>query len=337
MLQAHAWGEFKRQLGWTPLRLVMWDPDLGDPRSNPAIAPRGTAQILAYPTPLGGRRLLYCPKGPWLHWSDPWELAVFFSGMERAARHHGDFLLRLEPEVLVGDDIGRDHLRDFAIKRARWELQYKSSWIVDLAPSEEDILAAMKPKTRYNIKYAARKGVTVSDETDSLPFGDFYALYQQTATRDAFPIRPYRYVAGAWQAMRDAGLGRLFVARYQGQMMAALVAYTLGTKCWYMYGASQTEGRNLMPAHVLQWEVMRWAKGQGATLYDMLAIPTAEHRQEGDPWWGLYRFKSGFGGYPLDTVGSLELAYNRPLTRAWRRIEPAYYRWHLAMHGDVYY
>lgn len=339
ILQSHAWGECKRGLGWQPLRLVMYDDTQATLPDGASLIPLGTAQVLSFATPLWGHPLLYCPKGPWLDWHDAWHAAIMLGAIEEYARRIGAFALRLEPEIDAADSTARAYLRDCGARSGVWQLQYQSSWVIDLRPDAPDdaLLADMKPKTRYNINLARRKGVRIDDETTTFPFSDFYALYQHTSQRDTFPIRPFTYVAGTWQAMRQAGHAHLFVARHNEEVLAALGAYVLGNKCWYMYGASRTEGRHLMPAPLLQWEVMRWARQRGATLYDMLAVPTPDNRQEGDPWWGLYRFKSGFGGRSLDTPGTLQISYNKTLSRLWRRLEPAYYRFHLLWHGDVYY
>ncbi len=111
--------------------------------------------------------------------------------------------------------------------------------------------------------------------------------------------------------MFAAGKAHLFLAQLNGDDLAGVMVYTLGSKMWYQYGASRSEGRNLMAANLLQWEVMRWGKRRGFTSYDMLAVPSPPHLQEDHPWWGLYRFKNGFGGHMLDTVGTSDLVYDR--------------------------
>jgi len=327
ILQAHAWGEFKRSQGWQPLRLLLED----------AGRPVGTAQLLSYRTPLAGRRLLFCPKGPWLPWGDPWPLAHFFAGLGKVADDMGAFLLRMEPEVAEDDLIARAHLRDFNVRRAPWELQYKTSWTIDLSLAEDELLKRMKPTHRRNIAKGARNGITVIEDNGPATRAGFYELLRETALRDGFPLRTRDYLMAAWDAMYAAGQAHLFLARHEGQDLAGIMVYTLGTKMWYQYGASRTEGRNLMPAPLLQWEVMRWARGQGITLYDMLAVPSPPHLDESHPWWGLYRFKNGFGGQMLDTVGTADVALHRRTARLWGHAEPAYRRWHIWAHGNDYY
>jgi lipid II:glycine glycyltransferase (peptidoglycan interpeptide bridge formation enzyme) len=298
----------------------------------------GTAQILLHPTPLAGRPLLFCPKGPWLPWDDPWPLAHFFAGLEQRARRLGAFLLRMEPEVTEDNALARAHLRDFAVSRAPWELQYKTSWIVDLRPDEDALLREMKPTHRRNINKGARNGIVVVEDNAPATRARFYELLRETAQRDGFPLRTRAYLWAAWETMLAAGHAHLFLARSRSsEDLAGLMVYTLGAKMWYQYGASRTEGRNLMPAPLLQWEVMRWGKQHGITSYDMLAVPSPPHLDESHPWWGLYRFKSGFGGHLLDTVGTSDLPYRPRLSRLWRRVEPPYRRWHIWSHGNDYY
>ena len=327
VLQSHAWGEFKRAQGWQPLRLVLEEDG----------QPRGTAQLLRYRTPLAGRSLLFAPKGPWLPWDDAWALAHFFAKIEELAGRYGAFLLRMEPEVLEEDLTGRAHLRDFGVRRAPWELQYKTSWVIDLEPDEEHLLAAMKPTHRRNITKGRRNGVEAIEDNSPAARSRFYDLLKETALRDGFPIRTRDYLFAAWEAMVTAGHAHLFMGRREGEDLAGIMVYILGHKMWYQYGASRTEGRNLMAAPLLQWEVMRWARARGVRSYDMLAVPSPPHLNEDHPWWGLYRFKNGFGGHMLDTVGTSDVALAPRTAALWRRMEPAYRRWHLWARDNDYY
>ena len=175
--------------------------------------------------------------------------------------------------------------------------------LVDLRHSEDELLSAMKSKWRYNVRLAERKGVEVHlGSVDDLSL--FYQMYRTTSARDEFVIRPFSYYADAWGTFVDAGLAQIFQARSQTETLAGLIVFHFGDRAWYMYGASTDRHRNLMPNHLLQWEAMRWARGQGYQFYDMWGAP--EVLDENDPMWGVYRFKEGFGGQFTSYLGAYD-------------------------------
>jgi lipid II:glycine glycyltransferase (peptidoglycan interpeptide bridge formation enzyme) len=326
-LQSYAWGTLKRRFGWRPFHFVLTDD---------GSVPRGVALALAYRTPLG-RDLLYCPKGPWVDWHDPRAVAALLDGLRAWGWRHGAFALRLEPPVAEGDDAARHLLRARGVERARWEMQYRTGWVVDLRGSEADLLAAMKPKTRYNIRLAERKGVAIVHDTSDESLRQFHELYLLTGRRDGFATRSAGYIIASCRAMVDAGRATVIWAEHDGRRLAAIVAYRFGEKAWYWLGASASEGRQLMPTYLAQWAGMRWARAHGCVRYDMTSVPASEHLREDDPFWGLYRFKSGFGGAAEELIGTCELPIDPLPRRAWTRIEPIYYRVYQKLRGDVYY
>jgi lipid II:glycine glycyltransferase (peptidoglycan interpeptide bridge formation enzyme) len=172
--------------------------------------------------------------------------------------------------------------------------------VVDLSGSEEEILARMKQKTRYNIRLATRKGVTVRPWND---LDGFHRMMQVTGARDGFGVHSPDYYRRAWEIFHPAGMAELLLAEYQGQPLAALMVFGRGKRAWYLYGASTNEERNRMPTYLLQWEAMRWAKTRGCETYDLWGVPDApperleaEFTTQRGGLWGVYRFKRGFGG-----------------------------------------
>ena len=130
----------------------------------------------------------------------------------------------------------------------------------------------MKPKWRYNIRLAERKGVTVREAApDDLP--EIQRLLAVTGERDGFGVHSPAYYARATDLFLPAGLAAWLVAEHEGRMLAAIAVFALGRMAWYMWGASGEEGRNLMPNHALQWAAMRWARARGCTIYDLWGIP----------------------------------------------------------------
>ena len=328
VLQSYAWGEFKRRFGWKPLRLVL--------ESEGEVA--GVEQFLAYNTlPVPGV-LMYCSKGPWLPWEDEEAVRAFFDGASAVAGRAGAHTLKIEPEVL-GRSV-KALLEDIGFHEARYALNFDTTVTVDLSPPEEELLARMRKSTRYGVRKAAREGVEVVEPEDfEAAWETFYGWMEDTAERKSgFTIRrPREYLHDMMRAMHDAGQGNLFLAVHEGKPLAGVFVFTFGEKYWFMHGASSTEKRSYNPNHLLQWEVMRWAKQRGIRYYDMVGIPKPEDRNEDDPYYGVYRFKIGFGGEVTDFLGCLDLPIKNARAKAWYRFEPAYYRLYYKLKGNVFY
>lgn len=330
VLQSYAWGEFKRRFGWRPLRLVL------ERRGEVA----GVGQFLAYDTiPVPGA-LVYCSKGPWLPWEDEEAVRAFFRGASEVTGRAGAHTLKIEPEVPEGRADVKAVLDDIGFHEARYALNFDTTVTVDLSPPEEELLARMRKSTRYGVRKAAREGVEVVEPDDfEGAWETFYGWMEDTAERkEGFTIRrPRGYLHDMMRTMHDAGQGHLFLAVHEGRPLAGVFIFTFGEKYWFMHGASSTEKRSYNPNHLLQWEVMRWARQRGIRYYDMVGIPKPENRNEDDPYYGVYRFKIGFGGEVTDFLGCLDLPIKPARAKAWYNLEPAYYRLYYKLKGNVFY
>jgi len=390
VLQTYAWGEFKKTQGWKPLRLALKD----------GARVVGVGQVLLRQPPGVPGVVAYCPKGPWIDWTNGAHVRTMLQGMERCVRRRGAFILKIESELpsgpgqptyaprsieeplhgLVtgvrrlrglareegraeaaaeGDDArvaearasilaaraaqaydgctpGRVAFTELGYVKSRWDMQFRTTMVIDLDRPPEAMLARMKSKWRYNVNLAQRRGVTVEQDDSPGARRLLHAMYERTARRQGFVMRHKSYFLGAWDAMVEAGYAHLFFACHGGRPLAALLAHTFGPKVWYHIGASEDEGRNVMPAHALQFHVMQWAQQHGMTYYDLVAIPNAETMSTHDSLWNLYVFKSGFGGRPVEWVGCLDKVLD-PRGHAWEAVEPAYYRLYRWRVRDILY
>jgi lipid II:glycine glycyltransferase (peptidoglycan interpeptide bridge formation enzyme) len=145
------------------------------------------------------------------------------------------------------------------------------------------------------------------DETDVQAW---YRLLQTTRERDQFGIHTLDYYLRAWHVFAPRQQGRLLLAEHEGQLLAGIFVGLFGSQAIYLYGASSNEQRHLMPNYLLQWEAIRWAKQQGASLYDFWGIPETD--DEAEAMSGVYRFKRGWGGRIVQFLGGYERVY-RPL------------------------
>lgn len=182
--------------------------------------------------------------------------------------------------------------------------------VIDLRLSEEQLLAALHQKTRYNIRLAERKGVTIRWGRSGRDGDTLTELLRATAVRQGIGIHP----ADHYRAMVDA-LGPaadIAVAEHRHQPLAAALLVRFGDTVTYLHGGSSDVHKELMATHLLQWASLRRAKLQGATSYDFFGITPAD-APPGHPWAGITRFKLGFGG----SVKSYPGAYNVVFQRSW--------------------
>jgi peptidoglycan pentaglycine glycine transferase (the first glycine) len=329
VLQSYQWGEFKRRLGWRPIRLVL-------EREGEVV---GLGQLLAYNTAPVPGVLIYCTKGPWLPWDDEEAVRAFFEGVRSVARREGAHTVKIEPEVPEQRKDVKALLEEVGFRKARYDLNLKTTLIVDLSLPEEAVLARMKSKTRYNVRLAARKDVEVVEPEFEEGWETFYEWMKATSERkEDYVLRRSRdYLHAVMRAMHDAGQGRLFFAEHEGTPLAGMYVFAFGEKYWYMYGASSNEKRNLKPNYLLQWEVMRWARRRGLTRYDMVGVPKSEDLDESSSLWSVYKFKEGFGGEISDSLGCYDLPVKRIRAAAWYKLEPVYYRLYYKLKNNVFY
>jgi len=284
LLQSWEWGAFREALGgWRAHRFLLLRGD----------EPAAGAQILV--RRVKGVPFLYAPRGPW--WRTEDDLRALLGRLRRARLPRGPFL-RVDPLLPEGE---AHLLAGLGFRRAPQQVQPRATIVVDLAPEPDDILAGFDRQVRYNARHAEKKGVTVIEGGAEL-MGEFWALLNSTASRKGFTERGvdyYQKFAGGFG--EDA---RVFLARHDGATIYGAVIAVFGPNAYYLYGASGGD-RSVKPSELTQYRAMLWAKGRGATRYDMWGVPT--HPTEDHPLYGTYHFKAGFGGHTELYAGAFDL------------------------------
>lgn len=318
-LQSWDWGEFQSSLGRKVMRFA------GD---------GSVAQILELPLPLG-KKYWFCPKGPVLgNEQDPPEADQpraetvdnsFIKELKEKAAKAGAVFLRIEPPenpTAKNDPLGVVEVRT---------INPSGTSIIDLGKSEDELLAAMHSKTRYNIRVAEKHAVIVERYVDASPVIDeVLRLFSETAARDKFNLHPLEYYK---KQLETFGEKKTFVpgvksphllaftAGLDGKMLAAAVIMFDKETVTYLHGASSNEMRNVMAPYALHWTVIKRAKERGYKKYDLWGI--SDDPKSG--WAGITRFKRGFGGADVFAPGTFDL----PVSRFWysvytlvRRVRP---------------
>ncbi len=303
--QCWEWGDLAPDLGGRAVRLAA----TCDGRMV------GAMQVFVNSLSLTGRTLLYVPRGPALDRPSAEVLGPLLDAARGLGMEEKAIGLRMEPNVPAGDAAWTGLLRSFGLSPMAPPAQPRSSWMLDITPDEDALLAGMKSKTRYNIRLAVRKGVEVGEAgPEDIP--EFYRLFEETATRDDFFIHSEDVYRRMFTLFWEAGRFALLFARHQGRLIAAITLLRFGDTCWYLQGASSNTDRNLMPTYPLQWEGIRWARSHGCREYDFRAVP--DLLREDQDMYGVYRFKEGFGGRQFTTLPTYGAAYHPLLFALWR-------------------
>lgn len=274
-LQSALWLSFKSSFGWKAFTFLFKDEPLN------VLVRRFR----------GGFSLAYLPYAPSEKYrNDMGEISLF---LKKKLPSNSVFIRYDLPWHTESEGFWPDAPCGF--RKAPADIQPPSTVLLDISLSEEELLKNMKPKTRYNIRLADKKGVVVSGcGVEKLSV--WYGLYEETAARDKISIHGFDYYKKLFELAdreKEADL-RLYLASAEGDVIAGIIVLFYGKEAVYLYGASCGRKRETMPAYALQWRAIRDAKKAGCSEYDFFGISPSEDPSH--PMYGLYRFKTGFGG-----------------------------------------
>ncbi len=345
-LQTFEWGQVKARYGWTPFYAVWTESQFSVISDQSSVSENCLAVclILKRAIPIRGfaarLSVLYCPKGPLLDWTNASLRQRVLDDLQSFAKKQGAIFLKMDPDVVLGmgipgadgavEERGGADLQSEVTRRG-WvyssdQIQFRNSALIDLRPTEDELLARMKQKTRYNVRLAEKKGVTVRVGTaDDLSM--LYKMYAETSVRDGFVIRDEGYYQTVWKIFMHSKVGTLegsqvskselsnlptcqpLIAEVDREPVAGLFLFMFAGRAYYVYGMSREVHREKMPTYLLQWEAMKRAKAAGCADYDLWGAP--ETFGESDSMWGVYRFKEGLGGRVVRTLGAWDYAPNK--------------------------
>ncbi len=286
-LQSEHWRKFQKAWG-RKTHMVNISGDDGKPVAF--------ANVIEHTLPLAGK-YFYVPRGPIQVKSEKLKvkscsskLKVFFDNLINLARKNNIGWIRIEPDSKENLDLIRDSLpKGSEIKKAAVDVQPREILMLDISKSEEEILAGMKQKTRYNIRLAEKKGVKIFTSREKKYIDGFCRLVKITAERDKITAHPENYYRKMLETIPQEIL-ELYIAEYEGEIIAANLMLFFGKTVTYMHGASDNIHREVMAPYLLQWQAIRDAKKSGCEKYDFGGVKIGT----GDGWGGITRFKTGF-------------------------------------------
>ncbi len=295
-LQSYEWGEFQRALGRTVIRIYN---------------PQFLFSAIRSELPLGFS-YLYIPRGPLLTREN---ISAWHTTVKDMMQTSRAVFLRLEP-VLVGTEQEKNNLLQEFEKNMGKErvietrsIQPKDTWIIDLSKNTDRLLAEMHSKTRYNIRLAERRKVSVTctyAKQDIARACDiFLKLARKTSHRQEFRLHPEKYYKVMSKALEGDTKFFVYIAQVGGKDIAAALVIRFGDTATYLHGGSDERYKDSMAPHALQWKIMQDMKENGARWYDMGGVDLGGDLYH--PWAGITRFKQGFGGGDRHYVGTYDL------------------------------
>jgi len=306
-LQSSYWAAVKATLGWRAVRVLA--------RAGEAIC--GGAQVLLRQLPVVGS-IGYVPLGPVLARDDPALRRLVLHGVQTATRARRVRFLVIQPpagqEPVVMDLLAYGFREASDLVRPH----PKATLMVDLSRDEDTLLAGMKSRTRYNIRLAQRRGVSVREGGEQdLPV--FHRLLTMTGARQRFPVPPQGYFRDLLRIMAPPGHARIFIAEFGGRSLSAALMIAFGGVVSYKRGGWSGEYGQLHPNELMHWEAMRWAKREGYRSYDFegIDLPSA-----GGRFSSVSAFKVGFGGEVLTLPNVYERIANPVLRRGYAWLAP---------------
>ena len=255
------------------------------------------ANIILHTLPLVGR-YFYLPRGPIMSCIMKHEaFSKQIQELIKLAKENKAGWIRIEPENEKILNLIKKNIKYKTIK-APHDMQPKETFVIDIAKSEEEILAGMKSKTRYNIKLAEKKEVRIKKREVSGEYvEDFLRLSKIMAERQGIVIHDESYYRKMFEVIPNAIL-KLYVAEYKGVIIVANIVIFYGDTCIYLHGASDDKYKNLMAPYLLQWQAIKDAKAVGYAKYDFgggkIRSKNKEARSKKNSWEGITRFKLGF-------------------------------------------
>lgn len=320
ILQGVEFSKQKQQDGWTP-RFIFAD--------SLAIT------VLEKSIPSLGK-LWYIPKGPGI--TSVRQLDNLLPELRNFAAKNNVFLVKIEPELIAQKETVADLLKLGLIKARPIQPNWSTIY-VDLHDDLETIMKNLPQKGRHAIKRAERDGVTVKP----VPANDkncliMYDLLKDTALGAGFGIRSAAYYRTFWQRYEKAGLGQLFFAYFEDEIVAGAFAMVFGKKSTYKDGASIRKRTAYGASHLLQWHVISWAKEHGSQMHDLCgAPPISESKNPSHPHYGIGLFKTSFNKEITEYIGAYDIPISALKYQLWTRfLEKVVRRIHYKLYETFY-
>jgi len=317
VLQSAAWARIREAQGWR----AEFHQLGGAPAPSGAPTPALPLALVLWRSLPAGQCLAYVPRGPIA--GDESELAHALAKLAALARERRAIFLKVDPEIDA--DFGAGPLHATGFRRAPDVQPVIATLELGLGPEEDALFAALDKDTRWSVRQAEKRGVSVRDASGDDDLRALYDLYAETGQRAGFITRTWDYYRRMWGTLVAAGHAKVRIAEKDGKAVAGALTWRCGERDVYQSAATNDAGRSAHAAYALLWRCIIEARKGGARRFDFGGIPVDVTRKD-DPMYGPYQFKKGFGGTPRRFVGAHDAVPNELVYRAYALAEPLYTR-----------
>ncbi len=308
-IQTWEWGQFRKQTGKKVEHLGFFEN--GQIKKALLVTFRPVPKFKQY-------SVGYCARG-----FRPDEDQI--SALKQLGAQHNALFIKIEPNVTVPAE-DRAELKPLIQKMANQGFEpgrpyfAKHTFQVDLTLSEDELFSNLKSKTRYNVKLAQKKGVKIIEDNSKQGLEIYIEILQEILDRKGFYLHSPEYFRNMWQTLQGTDIMHIFHAVYDDTSLVSWVLFKWQDMAYYPYGASRDLHREVMPSNLMMWELLMWAKKQGAKTFDMWGS-LGPNPDKNNPWYGFHRFKKGYGGDLMRFVGTYDLVLQQPHYKLFRLVD----------------
>jgi len=287
-MQSWDWGVAREKMGVKVVRVGTFSGD----------SLNASFQMTVHPVPFLQYKIGYLPRS-----TAPSKEILNY--LFEYGRTNNLIYIKIEPNTLANSNF---KLQTSNLTKSPTPLFPAWTQTLDLANSETELLAKMKPKTRYNVKLAQKKGVTVREMTTDEGFEIFIKLYFETCKRQHYAGHNYEYHKTLFTQLKN-NISRILIAYYNQTPIAAYHLFKFNDVLYYPYGGSSDQYREVMGANLLMWEAMKFGKANNCKSFDLWGSLSPDYDSD-NIWSGFTRFKEGFGTEFVQMIGSYDLVIN---------------------------
>ena len=313
-IQRHPKGHFLQSIEWAKLK-DNWENEIVIVRNEKNEIKGAVSVLIRKIMPHLPYTIMYAGRGPVCDLDDKDTLKELTEKIKDLARKKNAVVFKMDPDVPKENIEFTNTLKELGYKLKENVTDYRQviqpMYVFRIhinGRSEDEILASFHQKTRYNIRLAMKKGVTIREGTKE-DLAKVYPIMQETGLRDDYGIRPLSYFEKMYDCMTDKYM-KILIAEYEGEPIAFTIPIIYGDKVWYLYGASSNKHRNLMPNYLLQWEMIKLAINNNCNIYDFRGV--SGFKDENSQQYGIYKFKKGFNGDFTEFMGEVNYIF-KPL------------------------
>ncbi len=305
-VQSWEWGDIRKKTNTKVVRLGFFE---GQTLQN-------IAQITFHQLPKVGKSIGHLAKcGPLSK--------VGLNELIQIGKENDAILIRIEPN-LVNGEWTPTHPK---LRQSSQNIFIPHNFLIDLTKPEEELLAAMHQKTRYNIKVAQKHNVQITETKDDEALEAFIKLQHETSARQKFYLHPDNYYRTVFHELAPKNMATLLVAKTpEGEILTVWFLVIFKDTLTYLYGASTQAHKEMMANNLVAWEAIKLGKKLGLTVFDFGGTMGKDANPK-DNRYGFHKFKEGFGGQHVDYVGTFDLVVDPLIYPFYRTAEWLRWRW----------